>query len=67
MGPGEVGATLAPVSKSKTLEKIFPGEIEAGTVPGLQTIKEQMHVGTDRARTIRDQLAETMQEATQAA
>jgi hypothetical protein len=41
---------------------VFAAEIERAELPSLRTIKARMHVGTDRARVIRDQLAESLQE-----
>ena len=46
---------------------MFAAEIEAGRLPSLRQVKERMHVGTDRARSIRDQLAEILHEAPEAA
>lgn len=54
----------ARVTGVKTPERVFAAEIERGELPSLRAIKERMHVGTDRARMIRAELASTMQEAT---
>ena len=43
-------------------ERVFAAEIERAELPSLRTIKARMHVGTDRARVVRDQLAESLQE-----
>jgi Protein of unknown function (DUF2637) len=51
------------VTGVKTPEKVFAAEIEAGRLPSLRAIKAAMHVGTDRARVIRTDLAATIQEA----
>jgi hypothetical protein len=48
----------------KTPERVFAAEIDRGELPSLRAVKERMHVGTDRARVIRAELASTMQEAT---
>jgi hypothetical protein len=47
----------------KTPERVFAAEIDRGELPSLRAVKERMHVGTDRARVIRAELASTMQEA----
>jgi hypothetical protein len=39
---------------------VFAAEIEAGELPSLRQVKERMHVGTDRARVIRDQLSQDL-------
>jgi hypothetical protein len=57
----------AAVSKSKIPERIFAAEIETGELPSLRAIKSRARRGTDRARAIRDQLAEVLQEAPEAA
>ena len=57
----------APVSKSKTPERVFAAEIERGELPSLRAIKARAKCGTDRARVIRDQLAQVLQEAPEAA
>jgi hypothetical protein len=41
-------------------EHVFAAEIEAGELPSLRQVKERMHVGTDRARVIRDQLSQDL-------
>ena len=48
----------APGRVSKAPERVFAAELERGELPSLRAIKTRMHVGTDRARFIRDQLAE---------
>jgi hypothetical protein len=59
--PRTVPAKRAPrrptAGKPKSPERIFAAELAAGTVPSLRAVKDRMHVGTDRARIIRDQLA----------
>lgn len=52
---------------SKAPERIFAAEISRGQVPSLSAIKTRAKCGADRARTIRDQLAEILQEAPEAA
>jgi hypothetical protein len=52
---------------SKAPERIFAAEIERGEVPSLRVIKVRAKCGTDRARVIRDQLAEILQESPEAA
>jgi len=58
-----VASGRARVASVKTPEKVFAAEIERGELPSLRAIKTAMHVGTDRARVIRADLASTMQEA----
>ena len=48
---------------SRTPEHVFAAEVERGELPSLRAIKTRMHVGTDRARIIRDELAGILQEA----
>ena len=57
----------APSGKAKSPEKLFAAELAAGTVPSLRAIKSRMHVGTDRARVIRDQLAQALEAQPEAA
>lgn len=52
---------------SKTPERIFADEISRGELPSLRAIKTRAKCGTDRARAIREQLAEVLQEAPEAA
>jgi hypothetical protein len=49
--------------KPKSPERIFAAELEAGEVPSLRAIKARAKCGTDRARVIRDELAQIMKEA----
>ncbi len=56
-------AGRAPAGKPKSPERVFAAEIERGELPSLRQVKERMHAGTDRARVIRDQLAEVVQAA----
>jgi hypothetical protein len=53
--------------KQSAPERVFVAEIEVGQLPSLRSIKARMHVGTDRARIIRDHLAEILQEVPEAA
>ena len=55
------------MSKPKSPERVFAAEIEAGQLPSLRQVKQTMHVGTDRARAIRDEIAAILQEAPVAA
>jgi hypothetical protein len=48
-------------NRPKALEKVFAAEIETNTLPSLRQIKSRMHVGTDRARVILDELAMILQ------
>ena len=48
---------------SRTPERVFASELDRGEVPSLRTIKTRMRVGTDRARDIRNELAQGMQGA----
>jgi hypothetical protein len=50
-------------SRPKSAEKVFAAELSAGELPSLRAIKERMHVGTDRAREVQRELADTMQGA----
>lgn len=52
---------------SKAPEKVFAPEISRGEMPSLRVIKVRAKCGTDRARVIRDQLAEILQEVPAAA
>jgi hypothetical protein len=61
------GRGRAPMGKAKAPERVFAAEITRGELPSLRQIKERVHVGTDRARVIRDQLAALLQEAPEAA
>jgi hypothetical protein len=61
------GRGCAPVGKAKSPERVFAAEINRGELPSLRQIKERVHVGTDRARVIRDQFAAMLQEAPEAA
>ncbi len=57
-----------PKSRRKVnAERVFAAELAAGTMPSLRAIKERVHVGTPAARVIRDQLAESLQGAAEAA
>jgi hypothetical protein len=51
----------------KTLERVFSAEISRGELPSIRRVKRTMHVGTDRARIIRDELAGVLREVPQAA
>jgi hypothetical protein len=52
---------------SKSPEKIFSAEIERGEIPSLREVKRRARCGTPRAREIRDELAQVLQEAPEAA
>jgi len=53
----------APVSKSRTPERVFAAEIESGTLPSLRQVKATMHVGTDKARAVLAELQAAVQPA----
>lgn len=57
----------ASAGKPKSPEKVFASELAAGQLPSLRSVKERCRVGTDKARTIRGQLAQVLQEAPEAA
>jgi hypothetical protein len=48
-------------------EKLFAADIQAGDVPSIRAIKTRAHVGTDRARAIREELAVILRDAAEAA
>jgi hypothetical protein len=52
----------AQAARPKAAEKLFAAEIESGELPSLREVKRRAGCGTDRARALRDQLADTMQE-----
>jgi hypothetical protein len=54
-------------ARKQSPEHVFSAEIERGELPSLREIKAKLHVGTDRARVIRGQLSEILQEAPEAA
>ena len=56
-------AHCASKHASKAPARVFAAEISAGELPSLRAIKARLHVGTDRARVIRDELAVILQEA----
>ena len=47
----------------RTPGKVFSTEIEWGELPSLRSVKTGLHVGTDRARVIRDEFAVILREA----
>lgn len=51
----------APAGKAKAPQRVFAAEISRSELPSLRAIKTRMHVGTDRAREIRGQLANILQ------
>jgi hypothetical protein len=57
----------APKGSARAPERVFAAEIERGELPSLRAIKSRARCGTDRARVIRDQLAQVLQEAPEAA
>lgn len=57
----------AQAGKAKSPEKVFAAEIERGELPSLREVKRRAACGTERARVLRDQLAEILQEAPEAA
>lgn len=54
-------------ARKQAPQRVFAAELEAGRAPSLREVKRQMRRGTDRARVIRDQLADILQEAPEAA
>ena len=50
-------------SKARVPTRVFADEISRGELPSLRAVKARLHVGTDRARVIRDELAVILQEA----
>jgi len=44
----------------RTPERVFSAEIAAGQLPSLRAVKTRMHVGTDTARVVRDQLSQAL-------
>lgn len=57
----------APKRSARTPERVFATELERGELPSLRAVKRRMSCGTDRARAVRDQLAEVLKEAPEAA
>jgi hypothetical protein len=57
----------APAGRAKAPERLFATELATGQTPSLREIKRRAGCGTDRARAIRDQLAQIMQEVPEAA
>jgi Protein of unknown function (DUF2637) len=47
--------------------KVFAAELADGRVPSLRAVKERMHVGTDNARIIREELAVILRDVVEAA
>jgi hypothetical protein len=58
---GRAIRTVSSARKSRTPERVFAAEIEAGQVPSLRAIKDKMSCGTDRARVILAQLTQTVE------
>jgi hypothetical protein len=65
--PLAVPARRAPAAKAKSPTRVFAAEIERGEIPSLRAIKARAKCGTDRARVIRDQLAQALQAGPEAA
>lgn len=61
---GGRGQSASPHSNTP---KITAAEVSRGELPSLREIKTRARCGTDRARVIRDELAEILQEAPEAA
>ena len=55
------GRFLPFVIASDLVPGRFRAEVERGELPSLRAIKSRMHVGTDRARVIRDQLGQALE------
>lgn len=66
VAPGRARAR-APKSRQASPERIFAAEIDRGELPSLRAIKTRLHVGTDRARAVRDELAQILEEVPEAA
>ncbi|HUN35979.1 MAG TPA: DUF2637 domain-containing protein [Trebonia sp.] len=54
--PTGTRATRTAPKRKPSPERVFAADIEAGRVPSLRAVKEGCHVGTDKAREIREQL-----------
>jgi Protein of unknown function (DUF2637) len=59
--PGRATRTVSSARKSRTPERVFAAEIEAGRLPSIRSIKDKMSCGTDRARVILTQLSEVVE------
>jgi hypothetical protein len=59
--PARTARRTSP-GRAKPPGKVFAAELAAGQVPSVRQIKERLHVGTDNARVIRDELEELVQE-----
>jgi hypothetical protein len=46
----------------KSPERVFATELAAGQVPSLRAVKTKLHLGTDKARVVRDELAAILSE-----
>ena len=71
------GVTPTPVTVPRTVatgrargrarkqapEHAFAAELARGELPSIRAVKAKLHVGTDRARAVRDELEEILQEA----
>jgi hypothetical protein len=57
----------APKPAQKSAERAFADELGRGDLPSIRRVMQTMRVGAPRARIIRDELAETLREAPQAA
>jgi hypothetical protein len=63
----EARGARASGRRQKSPERVFATEIERGELPSLRSIKARMHVGTPRAREVRDQLAAMLEALPEAA
>jgi hypothetical protein len=61
------GSTRPRSPRQPVPERVFAAEIKRAELLSLRTIKARMHVGTDRARLVRDQLVEILRRVPEAA
>jgi hypothetical protein len=59
--PARTARRTSP-GRAKAPGKVFEAELAAGQVPSVRQLKERLHVGTDKARMIRDELEELVRE-----
>lgn len=59
--PGTVAVSRARSrARGRAPERVFSAELERGELPSLRAVKSRLHVGTDRARVVREQLQTAM-------
>lgn len=56
-----------PYTETQQHQRISSPRSGRGELPSLRAVKTRMHVGTDRARAIRDELVQVLREAPEAA